>query len=232
MRFIDGLSRSRVAPAFRTCLVAFFLTFLLYSTAWAQIRVACVGDSITFGATIHPLRGNSYPDNLQALLGSNYVVGNLDSSYGHSGTTMLKLGDNPYWNVTEFTTSTNFNANKYVIMLGTNDSKPYNWTPYGQYYMSNYADMIAHYRNLPSHPTVYICLCLPVFKDGAYNISASNIENYINPDIRTVAASTNTILIDTHTPFVGHPEYLSDGVHPNATGARVLAQTIYNAIYP
>lgn len=228
---LQGLTRINVVHRVLATILALTLTSSVLP-ATAQIRVACVGDSITYGATIHPFKGNSYPDQLQSLLGSNYAVGNLDSSYGHSGTTMLKLSDNPYWNTTEYTTSTNFNVNKYVIMLGTNDSKPANWTPYGQYFVSNYEEMIAHYRNLAAHPTVYICLCPPVLKDGAYNISSANVENSINPDIRTIAQATGATLIDTHTPFVGHPEYLSDGIHPNSTGARVLAQTIYAAITP
>jgi len=203
----------------------------LYSTAEAQIRVACVGDSITAGATLHPLQGNSYPDRLQALLGAGYVVGNLDSSYGHSGCCLLQEGDNPYWNVTEYTLGTNFNANKYVIMLGTNDSKPYNWV-YGANYPNEYAALIAHYRAVSANPTIYICLCLPVYSDGKYNISSANVEQHINPDIVSIAKATGAILIDTHTPFMGHPEYYSDGIHPNRVGAQVLAQTIYNAIHP
>lgn len=194
------------------------------------VRVACVGDSITAGDTIRPLHGRSYPDALQGLLGSGYVVGNLDSGFGHSGATAVKSGDKPYWNTAEFTSSTAFGANDVVILLGANDSKPFNWALGGPNFKRDYGDLVVHYQQLPSHPVVYVCLCLPVMADGAYGISSSTVENEINPDIVAVAALTGVTVIDTHAPFVGHPEYFSDGIHPNADGARILALAVGRAV--
>ena len=213
--------------ATRVISILALLSLLLTSPARAQIRVACIGDSITFGATLSNT-SDRYPNRLQNLLGSSYQVIN----YGVSGTTMLKLGDKPYWNQHQYDASIRYNAAKYIIMLGTNDSKPINWTPYGQNYPTDYAAMIAAYKNLSSHPKVYVCLCLPVYNDGLYGISSYNVENFINPNIKAIATANGATLIDTHAPFVGHPEYYTDGVHPNAIGAAVLAQTVYNAIYP
>lgn len=50
------------------------------------IRVACVGDSITYGAKIEDNFLNSYPAQLQLFLGSDYLVGN----FGASGYTLQK----------------------------------------------------------------------------------------------------------------------------------------------
>lgn len=196
----------------------------------AKIKVACVGASITAGAMIEPHKGNTYPDQLQDLLGDKFEVGNLDSSYGHSGSTLMKSGDHPYWNVPEFQMSSDFNADKYVILLGTNDTKTFNWGPHSADFEVDYAALIAHYRSLPSHPTVYVCLLPPILHDGEYSMSSGNLENGVNPAIKKVAADTGAVLIDCHTPFVDHPEYFVEGVHPNAAGAKVLAQTIYTAI--
>src|SRR3954469_5797170 len=69
-------------------------------TAHAQSHVTCVGDSITFGnGTSMP--SNAYPSVLQGLLGAGYTVEND----GHSGATMLKSGDIPYWTTAEYGTS-------------------------------------------------------------------------------------------------------------------------------
>ena len=46
----------------------------------AQIRVACVGDSITAGYGLSDPGTQSYPAQLQALLGSGYSVGNFGVS--------------------------------------------------------------------------------------------------------------------------------------------------------
>src|SRR5882757_6805569 len=64
----------------------------------AAINVACVGDSITYGSGASDPATKSYPAVLAGLLGGGYAVGN----FGHGGTTLLKSGDFPYWNVAEF----------------------------------------------------------------------------------------------------------------------------------
>ena len=53
------------------------------------IRVACVGDSITFGSGIKNRDQNSYPAQLGAMLGEKYEVRN----FGVGGATLLKNGE-------------------------------------------------------------------------------------------------------------------------------------------
>ena len=56
------------------------------------IRVACVGNSVTYGLGISNREQYAYPVQLQQLLGDNYEVGN----FGHSGATLLRIGHKPY----------------------------------------------------------------------------------------------------------------------------------------
>ena len=67
--------------------------------AGEAVRVACVGDSITYGSGIPDREHNSYPAQLQKLLGDGYEVRN----FGVSGATLLKNGDKPYWKEKAFT---------------------------------------------------------------------------------------------------------------------------------
>ncbi|HEX3854252.1 MAG TPA: GDSL-type esterase/lipase family protein, partial [Polyangiaceae bacterium] len=95
-----------------------------------------VGDSITAGfAASSPAK--SYPSDLQVLFGDQVKVMN----FGHSSATMLSdgYGNLPYEDQPEYQDATNFvsgaGANAVVdviIMLGTNDSKNFNWTPAGK----------------------------------------------------------------------------------------------------
>lgn len=55
-----------------------------------QVKVACVGDSITFGS--YHLTKRNYPMVLSRLLGDGYCVNN----YGYSGRTAMSNGDFPY----------------------------------------------------------------------------------------------------------------------------------------
>ena len=57
-----------------------------------QIKVACVGDSITYGHGVSGWAKNNYPAKLQEILGDGYHVQN----FGHSGRTLSPDGDQPY----------------------------------------------------------------------------------------------------------------------------------------
>ena len=88
-----------------------------------SIKVACVGNSITYGAFIPNRDKNSYPAQLQAYLGKEYDVRN----FGVSGSTLLSKGDHPYINTQEYINSQKFQPDIVLIKLGTNDTKPQNW---------------------------------------------------------------------------------------------------------
>ena len=60
--------------------------------AQKRIKVACVGNSITYGAALPDRDTQAYPVRLQQLLGDSYEVAN----FGKSGTTLLAKGHRPY----------------------------------------------------------------------------------------------------------------------------------------
>ena len=88
-----------------------------------RVRVACVGNSITYGAGIKNRSHDSYPSVLGRLLGDKYWVKN----FGVSARTMLNKGDRPYMKEQAYQQALAFNPNIVVIKLGTNDSKSFNW---------------------------------------------------------------------------------------------------------
>src|ERR1700743_1835841 len=128
----------------------FFITFcfsLLVTVAFAQskIKVACVGNSITFGYGLKP--GEAYPTILQQLLGDKYEV----SNFGISSRTLLRKGDKPYWNEAKYKEVLALNPDIVIIKLGTNDPKPQNWQ-YKDDFVKDYEDFIESFKQLPSHP--------------------------------------------------------------------------------
>ncbi len=66
-----------------------FIASLTTAEQTDKIRVACVGDSITFGAGVKERNKNSYPKVLAGLLGEKYDVRN----FGVNGATLLKKGN-------------------------------------------------------------------------------------------------------------------------------------------
>jgi lysophospholipase L1-like esterase len=195
-------------------------------SAWAQIKVACVGDSITFGYGLTSPGTQSYPAQLQARLGSGYVVGN----FGVNGATVQKGTAKSYWRTSQYRNSKAFAPNIVVIMLGTNDSKSGNWD--AAKFNADYRALIADYWNLATQPEVYVCLIPPVYSPNAFGPTFDPvfIQNTVVPAIRTVATQAGMPLVDNNSPLLNHPEYFSDGVHPNAQGAGIIAGTVAAAV--
>ena len=208
------------------------LFFILIITAWVgsslaePIRVACVGDSITFGAGIRDRQNKSYPAQLSDMLGKGYEVKN----FGNSGSTMLKKGDKPYWKQREYGASLAFNPDIVIIKLGTNDTKPQNWK-HGSEFAADYKDMIAAFRALKSKPKVYICLPVPVFKTR-WGITDKTVNENVIPATKIVAKEAGVKLIDLNTPLKGKAALVPDSVHPNAGGAKIIAETIARMLKP
>ena len=209
----------------------------LKTPAQGQVRVACVGDSVTYGFGIPHFTKNSYPAALQRLLGDGYCVNN----YGYSGRTASLLGDRPYRTETLCTQSREFAPDVVVILLGANDSKPFNWdveiggSPANPALFENdLKELVSTYQGLPSSPKVYLATPLPAYADGSgkvrYSIRPEVIRDEIVPAVRNVAEETGVTLIDLTPVFEGKTELYSDGLHPTAEGAALLAQAVYDAI--
>jgi lysophospholipase L1-like esterase len=208
---------------------AFVLSFVraeaeqpLPSASPLPVRVACVGDSITFGQGTDP--GKSYPNQLQALLGNGWQVKN----FGVGGRTLLRNGDHPYWKEKAFLDAQAFRPNIVVIMLGTNDTKAPNWKFHDQFH-NDYRDLVNTFRALPSKPKVYICRPCPVPEPGNCGINETNVQSEISI-IDQLAREEGLPVIDIHAALLPHPEMFLDRIHPNTAGAAIIAATVAKAI--
>ena len=190
----------------------------------SRIRVACVGDSITFGAGIKDRKNKAYPVQLQALLGDSYEVRN----FGDSGSTLLKKGDRSYWDRKAYKNALAFNPHLVFIKLGTNDSKPQNWKHKSEF-VSDYKDLIESFRALDSKPTVYICTAAPVFPER-WGITETVVKNEVIPLALQAAGECKVPTVDLYEALEGRADLFPDKVHPNAGGAEVIAAVIYAEI--
>ncbi|HEY5508782.1 MAG TPA: GDSL-type esterase/lipase family protein, partial [Paludibacter sp.] len=157
-------------------------------------KISCVGNSITRGGGLSSPSIQSYPAQLQALLGStSWTVGN----FGVDSRTMLKNGDNPYWNDPAFTNAKNYLPNFVVIELGTNDAKSWNWNNRGNEFVSNYKEMITVFRGLTSKPDVWITLVPPGNNPSMYILGVV-LKDSVNKRIKQVALQSGVGLIDNY----------------------------------
>ncbi|MGB2863426.1 MAG: SGNH/GDSL hydrolase family protein [Sedimentisphaerales bacterium] len=185
------------------------------------IRAACIGDSITYGASIRNRTKDCYPVQLGRMLGDEWQVRN----FGVSGATLLKKGDLPYWNQQAFKDALAYNPNIVIIKLGTNDTKPQNWK-YKDQFPTDYADMIDRFSELPSCPRIWICQPVPAYGER-WGITDTIIKNEVIPLINLIAHRKNVPVIDLFAPLSDKPELFPDLIHPNAEGAHSIAKVIY-----
>ncbi|MCE8478545.1 prolyl oligopeptidase family serine peptidase [Bacteroides thetaiotaomicron] len=188
------------------------------------VRVACIGNSITFGAGIKNRSRDSYPSVLARMLGDNYWVKN----FGVSARTMLNKGDHPYMNEPAYKNALAFNPNIVVIKLGTNDSKSFNWK-YKADFMKDAQTMIDAFKGLPSQPKIYLCYPSKAYLTGD-GINDDIISKEIIPMIKKLAKKNDLSVIDLHTAMDGMPELFPDRIHPNEKGAQVMAKAVYQSI--
>lgn len=164
------------------------------------VRVACIGNSITFGAGIRNRSRDSYPSVLARMLGDSYWVKN----FGVSARTMLNKGDHPYMNEPAYKNALAFNPNIVVIKLGTNDSKSFNWK-YKADFMKDAQTMIDAFKGLPSQPKIYLCYPSKAYLTGD-GINDDIISKEIIPMIKKLAKKNDLSVIDLHTAMDGMPE--------------------------
>ncbi|MCC6234667.1 MAG: hypothetical protein IT580_18640 [Verrucomicrobiales bacterium] len=185
-----------------------------------RTRVACVGDSITFGAGLSDPRTQSYPAVLAELLGPAYEVRN----FGVNGATMVKGGDLPYVETPAFKAAQEFLPEVVVIALGTNDSKPQNWRHQNEWERDTYW-MVRAFMTLPSRPVVYVCAPPPVVRDQ-WGIREAVVAREIVPRLRAMSAREGWPYIPLHTALQRSRAHFPDGVHPDAAAAAEIARTV------
>jgi acyl-CoA thioesterase I len=188
------------------------------------IRVACIGDSITYGDGIDQREQKSYPAVLGRMLGTDFAVRN----FGVNGATLLKKGDNPYWTQSEFAAASEFRPDIVLIQLGTNDTKPQNASHLSEF-EADLAAMVDHFNRLPEHPRVWLCLPVPVY-ETRWGINEQTLSDNVIPAILLVADKKKLPVIDLHTALSNRPDLFPDKIHPNASGASLMAKVIQDAM--
>lgn len=197
-------------------------------TAAPKIRIACVGNSVTYGYGLTNRETESYPAQLQKLLGSTYDVGN----FGLSGATLLNKGHRPYSLTEEYKRALAFKPDVVVIDLGLNDTDPRNWPNYQDDFITDYLQLIHPFQSENGNsPKTFICKMTPIFNSHPRFKSGTRDWFWlIQQQIEQVAKAAQVNLIDLHTPLYAHPELFKDALHPDQKGDSIIATTIYKHI--
>ena len=186
------------------------------------IKVACVGDSITAGTN-----ATNYPMYLQELLGDGYEVKNFGLGGAASRHKPESDGTYFWYDSAQYKGSLEYDADVVFVMMGTNDVH------------SSIIWLAKHFQE-----DYYEYLIKPYLEKGrevvivtspfAYEYTMADA-NVINTTIRQkqieIANEYKLKLIDMNSATSGMRECFPDGLHGNASGYTVIAQTIYKEYF-
>ncbi len=197
-----------------------------------QVRVACVGDSITYGHGIYNWPEENYPRLLGNLLGENYHVRN----FGVCGRCVQDASDQPYRETERYGQSLAYGADIVVFMMGTNDSKPENWRGAAAFRQSVLL-LLDSYLTGKKRPHIYLCVPATAFFAEGFSETITRFDvqpgivEHIADIIREIGEERGYPLIDIHALTGNHPEWFAaDSVHPDNDGAAAIAQKIYSVL--
>ncbi len=195
--------------------------------ATQPIRVACVGNSITYGTGIADREHDSYPSQLQRMLGDKYKVGN----FGKPGASLLYHGHRPYVLQKEFKEAMDFKGDIAIIHLGINDTDPRNWPNYRDEFVKDYLSIMDSLRTANPKVRFIVARMTPIADRHHRFISGTKLwHDEIQDAIDVIARVSGAELIDFHAPLYPYPNLLPDALHPTPEGAGILARTVYGGI--
>ena len=208
------------------CILFFaFLTLNTFSQE-TKVRIGFIGNSITIGRFLPDEVNDRYPAQLRVMLTELYSDLVEVENFAVSGRTMLKNGDLPIWIEQRFAEGLAYAPDICFILLGTNDTKPQNWDSYGEQFFDDYLSMIDTFSVL-NPDTKFIVSYPPWIRETWYGIDNGKLVNGVIPAIDSIIKVTGATLMDFYNPFFGKDSLYTDPVHPNAEGAKFMAELIY-----
>jgi acyl-CoA thioesterase I len=192
-------------------------------------RIAFIGNSITQGATLTDIPHEKFSVLVDSMLRKDYGDTCIVGNFAVSGRTMLKHGDYPIWNEQFFTDCWQFAPDIFIICLGTNDSKPYNWDPYSSEFFSDYMSMIDTFK-LRNPYTKFIVSRPPPAFGVVFDIRDTVIRKEVIPLVDSVAKVTGAAVVDYYHALLDSAILFPDKIHPNARGHKAMANIIYDKL--
>lgn len=228
---------------FRVLFIGISLIFIplpIISEGWgnkkAKIKVACIGDSITFGARLEEKDKYSYPAQLQNLLGDTYFVEN----FGVGSCTLIRKGKPNVW--TQLSKICETNPDIIIISLGTNDTCGGTracWDHKNDF-SGDYRELIDVLHAVPSKPQIFLCAPSPMVIEtpGLDSARIADLQERqprlqeLIAIVKKIAVEKKTKFVDLNSPMAKKPELFTekDGVHPNIAGYCFIAELVFDAI--
>ncbi len=203
------------------------------------IRVACMGDSITEGneGSNWPYFLQQYLDYLGTIDGNTYEVKN----YGKAGTAVHRVleeidgnedgsidpnGEYYLYDSPRYVESLTYAADLVIVQHGANDGLGGNAAELENYFISDYANyLIKPYLDNGAK----VVIATPTYADNG--VVDPYVNGWISEAVRAMANEYGLQYVDLNKITQPRPESFPDGIHGNASGYQLIAQTYMNQIF-
>jgi sialate O-acetylesterase len=220
------------------CIASVFFCALNCKAQVKTERIACIGNSITFGARLtHPATA-SYPAVLSELLNKKGYHHYEIKNFGIGGATVLRFGTPNLWRILDSLKS--FPPDIVVIEAGTNETvgaPRLNWEHISEF-EKDYSDYIAEIKKINPDCRIIISSPLDMVLETKELTQARKDDLSgrrpriweLRERIKKIAATEHVFFLDLTKPFKGKPELMTtmDGVHPNQDGYHYLATLVFD----
>ena len=201
-----------------------------------KVRIAFIGDSITYGYKSEDPLAMSYPAQLEELLGSRYEIGNFgkNAAYVLAADDAYNIkSDQPeltYRNTAQYKDSLEFNADIIIIMLGTNDIRSiYPLKEAQAVFVESLCDLIDEYKELESVKEVYVATA--IINHSKTDFIRAFSDGPLQELQKEAAKKSGVEVIDiynqTKQDFQDISYYNEDNLHLNQRGYGVIASAFY-----
>ena len=200
------------------------------------LRIAFIGDSVTEGIGASDKTTDSYPAQLQGLLGDKYVVGN----FGKSGAYVLDADsqynvktnkDLSYRRTQQYKDSLQFNADVVVVILGINDIRSMSCDAAAQELHDGLVSLVEEYKALDGVQKVYVGLSIKI---SNCNIIQSYCDGPLQAIQREVAEECGVDVLDLYSLTRDYLDvnlhYTSDKTHPNTHHYKEIARAMHSLL--
>lgn len=225
--------------SFRSMLPLLALT--VFAALAEPVRVACIGDSITYGYGLADRENESYPAQLQKLLNDFSPNGYEVRNFGNSGRgiyldSMRGSEKRGFRFMPEHRAALEWKPDIVICNLGINDCGEYIKEFTGErrrgQFLDDYLSLLDDYRK--ANPKSKLCIWTkfsPLAEGQKFHRSPEPF--LMQRDLEVVAKRMNAIGIDMQWPLRENMDeiFARDKIHPNAEGTRIIAEVTHATIF-
>ena len=212
----------------------------LAADAADKTKVACIGDSITYGLGLADRATESYPAQLQKLLDGKFPGKYEVRNFGNSGRgiyldSMRGNEKRGFRYMPEHKSALEWKPDVVICNLGINDNgeyiKEYTGGRKRGQFESDYIALLGDYRKTSPKAKFYIWTKLSPLAEGQ-KFYRSPEPFLMQADLEAVAKKTKAIGIDMQEPLHEKMDeiFARDKIHPNAEGAKIIAEATFKAL--